>query len=90
MIKQICRVLAQTPVEYVPCSKSEDGQVARSFIRLQPLGCFSEELVCVMLGNLALTKFEKGQLVAAALSFKAHETEKGCFQSVIATDVAHI
>ena len=84
----IAKVVAQTEAVYVPSKKAENGQVAKSVIRLKELGGeYEDEYVCTLFGNLALCKFVAGDLVAAALRFKTREVNGQSYQDVVATDV---
>jgi hypothetical protein len=84
----IAKVVAQTEAVYVPSKKAENGQVAKSVIRLKELGGeYEDEFACTLFGNLALCKFVAGDLVAAALRFQAHESNGQFYQDVVATDV---
>ena len=84
----IAKVVTQTGAVYVPSKKAENGQVAKSVIRLKELGGeFEDEYVCALFGNLALCKFVAGDLVVAALRFQSHESNGQSYQDVVATDV---
>lgn len=84
----ICKVVAQTEAVYVPSKKAENGQVAKSVIRLKELGGeFEDEYVCTLFGNLAMCKYVAGDLVAASLRFQSHEVNGQFYQDVVATDV---
>ena len=68
---KICKVIAQTGVEYV---NSGNGQLAKCLIRLQELGSkYADEYQCTLLGEVANSKFVPGQLVAVSLRFSTHE-----------------
>ena len=84
----IAKVVAQTEAVYVPSKKAENGQLAKSVIRLKELGGeFEDEYVCTLFGNLALCKFVAGDLVAASLRFQSREVNGQFYQDVVATDV---
>ena len=86
-----CKVLAQTEPVYVPSKKSDNGQLAKSMIRLKELGGdYEDEYICAMFGNLALCKFAAGSTVIASLRFQAHESNGSYFQDVVATDIQNI
>ena len=88
MQTKILKVVAQTGAVYVPSKKAENGQVAKSVIRLKELGGeYEDEYVCTLFGNLALCKFVAGDLVVAALRFQSHESNGVSYQDVVATDV---
>ena len=62
----ICKVVAQTEAVYVPSKKADNGQLAKSMIRLRELGGdYEDEYICAMFGNLALCKFAVGDVVVA-------------------------
>ena len=55
MVTKILKVVGQTGVTYVPSKKQENGQLAKSMIRLKELGGdYEDEYICAMFGNLAL------------------------------------
>ena len=84
----ICKVVAQTGAVYVPSKKAENGQVAKSVIKLKELGGeFEDEYVCTLFGNLAMCKFVAGDLVAASLRFQSHEVNGQSYQDVVATEI---
>ena len=91
MQTRICKVLAQTEAVYVPSKKSENGQLAKSMIRLKELGGdYEDEFICAMFGNLALCKFATGSIVVAVLNFSTHEVQGAVFQDVVAKDVVNL
>ena len=60
----ICKVVAQTEAVYVPSKKADNGQLAKSMIRLRELGGdYEDEYICAMFGHLALCKFAVGAVV---------------------------
>ena len=92
METKIFKVVSQSNPTYISSQKQEDGQLAKSVIRLKELGCgkFGNEFVCSMFGNLALAKFYENYVVAAALRFQVHEANGNCYQDVTATDIVKI
>ena len=83
--------MAQTEAVYVPSKKSENGQLAKCYIRLRELGGdYEDEYICAMFGNLALCKFAVGKTVIASLRFQTHESNGSFFQDVIANDIHNI
>ncbi len=91
MQTKILKVMAQTEPVYVPSKKQENGQLAKSMIRLKELGGdYEDEYICAMFGNLALCKFEAGKTVVASLRFQTHESNGAVFQDVVATEVVTI
>ena len=88
MTTKILRVVAQTDVIYVPSKKQENGQLAKSYIRLRELGGdYEDEYLCAIFGNLALVKFEEGELVTAVLQFRTHESNGTFYQDIVANDI---
>ena len=88
MVTKILKVVAQTEAVYMPSKKSDNGQVAKSMIRLTELGGdYEDEYVCAMFGNLALCKFSVGEMVIASLRFQTHESNGSFFQDVVANDL---
>ena len=84
----ICKVVAQTEAVYVPSKKAENGQLAKSVIRLKELGGeFEDEYVCTLFGNLAMCKFVAGDLVAASLRFQSHEVNGQFYSDIVATEI---
>ena len=91
METKILKVLAQTDAVYVPSKKQENGQLAKSMIRLKELGGdYEDEYICAMFGNLALCKFAAGETVIASLRFTTHESNGSYFQDVIANDLVKV
>ena len=88
MVTKLLKVVGQSDVKYVPSTNQENGQLAKSMIRLKELGGdYEDEYICAMFGNLALCKFEVGKVVAASLRFQTHESNGSYFQDVVASDV---
>ena len=91
MVTKILKVVAQTEPVYVPSKKSDNGQLAKSMIRLKELGGdYEDEYICAMFGNLALCKFAVGKTVIASLRFQTHELNGSVFQDVVANDIINI
>ena len=68
MQTRICKVIAQTEPVYVQSKKSENGQLAKCYIRLRELGGeYEDEYQCALLGNGALCKFAVGKTVVVSL-----------------------
>lgn len=88
MVTKLLKVVAQTETVYVPSKKTNNGQLAKSMIRLKELGGeYEDEYVCTMFGNLALSKFSVGEMVIASLRFQTHESNGSFFQDVVANDL---
>lgn len=91
MQTKICKVIAQTEAVYVQSKKSENGQLAKSYIRLRELGGdYEDEYQCAILGNLALCRFQPGKTVAASLRFSTHENNGAWYQDIIANEIVEI
>ena len=74
-----------------PQVKFDNGQLAKSMIRLKELGGeYEDEYICAMFGNLALSKFAAGKTVIASLRFQTHESNGSYFQDVVANDIQNI
>ena len=86
------RVVRQGEAYSVQSTKAEGGQIQKCNIVLKELGGskFENEYVCTMLGNLAVCRFYKGDVVAATLRFSTHEYQGQVFQEVLATDIVKI
>ena len=90
METKIYKVVAQGEAFEVPSKKSETGKLAKCIIRLKELGEYGDELLVVMLGNLALCRFAEGVMVAANLRFATHESNGQWFQDITANDIVEI
>ena len=88
MQTKICKVVEQSSVVYVPSKKQENGQLAKSMIRLRELGGdYEDEYICAMFGNLAECKFAVGKTVVASLRFQTHESNGAYYQDIVANDI---
>ena len=88
METKILKVMAQTEPVYVPSKKTDNGQLAKSMIRLKGLGGdYEDEYICAMFGNLALCKFAAGSTVVASLRFQTHESNGSFFQDTVVNDI---
>ena len=91
MQTKILRVVAQGEPTYVPSKKSENGQLAKCYIRLRELGGdYEDEYQVALLGNIALCKFVTGKTVVATLRFSTHEANGAYYQDIVATDIVPI
>ena len=91
MQTKICKVIAQTEPVYVQSKKSENGQLAKCYIRLRELGGdYEDEYQCALLGNIALCKYATGKTVVATLRFSTHEANGAYYQDIVATDIVPI
>ena len=92
MKTNVFRVVSQQAVSYIPSTKQEGGQLAKSVIRLKEFGSgkFGNEYACTLFGNLALCKFYENDLVAASLRFQVHEVNGILYQEIIANDIVKL
>lgn len=91
MQTKICKVIAQTEPVYVQSKKSENGQVAKCYIRLRELGGdYEDEYQCAVFGSLAQCKFTPGKTVAASLRFSTHENNGAWYQDIVANEIVPI
>ena len=88
MPTNIYRVVQQGEAFAVQSQKAEGGQLMKSNIILQEMGGkYENQYVGAMLGDLALCKLQKGDVVAATLRFTTHQFEDKVFQDVLVTDL---
>lgn len=91
MQTKICKVIAQTEAVYVQSRKAENGQIAKSTLRLRELGGdYEDEYQCTLLGNLALCRFQPGKTVAASLRFSTHENNGAWYQDIVANEIVEM
>ena len=91
MQTKICKVIAQTEPVYVQSKKSENGQLAKCYIRLRELGGdYEDEYQCALLGNIALCKFATGKTVVASLRFSTHEANGAYYQDIVVNEIVPI
>lgn len=89
MKNNLFKVVSQGDVSYIPSTKQEGGQLAKSVIRLRELGTgkYGNEYACTLFGNLALCKFYENDLVAASLRFQVHVVNGILYQEIVANDI---
>ena len=89
MKNNLFKVVSQGDVSYIPSTKQEGGQLAKSVIRLREFGSgkFGNEYACTLFGNLAMCKFYENDLVAASLRFQVHEVNGILYQEIVANDI---
>ena len=88
MVTKILKVMAQTEPVYVPSKKTDNGQLAKCYIRLRELGGdYEDEYQCAVLGNLAQCTFAVGTTVVAALRFSTHESNGAWYQDIVANEI---
>lgn len=88
----IFKVVSQQAVSYIPSTKQEGGQLAKSVIRLREFGSgkYGNEYACTLFGNLALCKFYENDLVAASLRFQVHVVNGILYQEIVANDIVKL
>ena len=73
MEQLICRVVGQTEPGFVTTQKGE--QLAKCYIRLKELGGdYAQEYNAAVLGNMAQTRYQAGDVVAVTLRFRLFES----------------
>ena len=91
MTTKLVKVVAQSEPVYVPSKKSENGQLAKSMIRLKEMGGeHADEYICAMFGNLALCRFDVGKSIIVSLRFQTRESNGVYYQDVVVTDFQEI
>ena len=92
MKNNLFKVVSQGDVSYIPSTKQEGGQLAKSVIRLREFGSgkFGNEYACTLFGNLAMCKFYENDLVAASLRFQVHVVNSILYQEIIANDIVKL
>ena len=91
MQTKILKVMAQTQPVYVPSKKTDNGQLAKCYIRLRELGGdYEDEYICAMFGTLATCRFDVGKTVAASLRFQTHEANGAYYQDVIVNEIQYL
>ncbi len=92
MKTSIFKVVSQQAVSYIPSTKQEGGQLAKSVIRLREFGSgkYGNEYACTLFGNLALCKFYENDLVAASLRFQVHVVNGILYQEIVANDIVKL
>ena len=92
METKILRVVRQGEAFSVQSKNSDNGQIQKCNIVLKELGGgkFENEYACAMLGNLAVCRFQEGDVVAATLRFSTHEYQRQVFQEILATALVKI
>lgn len=90
-MKQFFKVMAQSEMLSVPSQKAEGGQICKCNIVLQELGGkFGNSYVATILGEQAKVRFEKNELVAAALRFSTREYNGQVYQDIVVNEIVKI
>ncbi len=91
MQTKICKVIAQGEPVYVQSKKSENGQLAKCYMRLRELGGeYEDEYQCTLLGKMAMSHFEPGTIVAVSMRFATHESNGVWYQDIVANEIVKI
>ena len=90
-MKKFFRVVAQSETFYVPSQKAEGGQVSKCNIVLKELGGkFENSYVATILGDQVRIRFEKDELVVAALRFSTREYNGQVYQDIMVSEILKI
>ena len=69
MQTRICKVLAQTEAVYVPSKKSDNGQLAKSMIRLKEFGGDYEDEFLAPVNVIVCAEFRRKEIEKRACKF---------------------
>ena len=90
-MKQIYKVTAQSETFSVPSQKAEGGQISTCNVVLQELGGkFENSYVPTILGEQANIRFEKNDLVVAALRFSTREYNGQMYQDIVVNEIVKL
>ena len=90
-MKQIYKVTAQSETYSVPSQKAEGGQISKCNVVLQELGGkFENSYVATILGEQANIRFEKNDLVVAALRFSTREYNGQVYQDIVVNEIVKL
>jgi len=90
-MKTIFKVQAQSETFYVPSQKAEGGQLPKCNIVLQEIGGkFENSYVATILGDQARIRFEKDELVIAALRFSTREYNGQVYQDIVVNEIIKV
>lgn len=88
METKIMKVIAQTEATKV---QTKNGEKPKCIIRLKELGGeYADEFQCSLLGDIALTRFDIGKLVAVSLRFSKHENNGVIYQDISVNEIIPI
>ncbi len=92
METRIYRVVRQGETFSVQSSKQESGELKKCNIVLREMGGskYENEYACTMLGNMAETRFQVGEVIAATLRFTVKEYNGQSYQDIMVTDLYKI
>ena len=87
-MKTIFKVQAQSETFFVSSQKAEGGQLPKCNIVLQEIGGkFENSYVATILGDQARIRFEKDELVIAALRFSTREYNGQVYQDIVVNEI---
>ena len=90
-MKNLFKVQAQSEVFFVSSQKAEGGQLPKCNIVLKELGGkFENSYVATILGDQARIRFEKDELVIAALRFSTREYNGQVYQDIMVNEIVKI
>ena len=90
-MKKFFRIVAQSETFLVPSQKAEGGQLPKCNIVLQELGGkYENSYVATVLGEQAKTRFDKNDLVVAALRFSTREYNGQVYQDIVVNEIVKI
>ncbi|MBQ8266507.1 MAG: hypothetical protein IJY95_07915 [Bacteroides sp.] len=90
-MKNLFKVQAQSEVFFVSSQKAEGGQLPKCNIVLKELGGkFENSYVATILGDQARIRFEKDELVIAALRFSTREYNGQVYQDIVVNEIVKI
>ena len=83
-MKQVMKVVSCGEVQQVPSQKSEGGMLSKRQIVLQEIGGkYEDQVVGVMLGNLAQCQFYPGDVVMASIRLSVREYNGQMYQDIV-------
>ena len=90
-MKTIFKVQAQSETFFVSSQKAEGGQLPKYNIVLQELGGkYENSYVATILGDQARIRFEKDELVIAALRFSTREYNGQVYQDIMVNEIIKV
>ncbi len=83
-MKQVMRVVSCGELQQVPSQKAEGGMLCKRQIVLQEIGGkYEDQVVGVMLGNLAQCQFYPGDVVMASIRLSVREYNGQMYQDIV-------
>ena len=90
-MKKFFRVIAQSEPFAVQSQKAEGGQIRKCNIVLQELGGkFENSYVATILGEQAIMRFAKDELVVASLRFSTREYNGQVYQDILISEIVKL